>query len=196
MDFFGFIIPSDYDYIHQVCGRKCSRKSFFCLWYCITEPDRLVPAGVCVNRSNRATFPSRHRKRSWPYLGSPIGQPDQAAYEETRETKCYDVFPYSTVGPLTGTFWIYLLMTMMNFSQESYSDADVDTRTNKPLDVGIHGEEQPGSSKTNGGFFENGLQKALESDDVAAGDNLEVKVVGNGHCHSKIRVYIHRVHIH
>ena len=86
-------------------------------------------------------------------------------------------------------------MILMNFSQESYSDADVDSRTKKPLDVGIHGEEQPSSSKTNGGFFENGLQKAMESDDVAAGDNLEVKVVGNGHCHSKIRVYILRVHI-
>jgi len=72
------------------------------------------------------------------------------------------------------------------FRQESFSKADRDPRTNKPLDVGLYGNEPPGSSKTNKGFFDKGLLKALESDHVAARNALEVKVVGNGHCHSEV----------
>jgi len=74
----------------------------------------------------------------------------------------------------------------MDLRQESYSKADIDPRTHRPLDVGIHGDERPGAAKTNGGFFENGLLKAYESDHVASATRHEVKVVGNGHCHSKI----------
>ena len=51
--------------------------------------------------------------------------------------------------------------------------------------MGISGQEKKGSAKKNGGFFSKGLLKALESDHVAGGNELEVKVVGNGHCHSK-----------
>ncbi|RDB23740.1 putative inactive purple acid phosphatase 29 [Hypsizygus marmoreus] len=66
---------------------------------------------------------------------------------------------------------------------ESYVKADVDPRTKKPLDVGMHGLERPGNAKTNAGFFEKALLMAHESDHVAKGDAHEVKVVGNGHCH-------------
>jgi hypothetical protein len=75
---------------------------------------------------------------------------------------------------------------MGGFRRESFSKADVDPRTHVPLDVGIHGNEPPGASKTNGGFFEKGLLKAMESDHVAVGNRHEVKVVGNGHCHGEI----------
>lgn len=56
--------------------------------------------------------------------------------------------------------------------------------TGKPLDVGISGQESPGNSKHNDGFFEKGVLKALESDHVAAGNIPAVKVIGNGHDHS------------
>jgi hypothetical protein len=71
--------------------------------------------------------------------------------------------------------------------QESYSKADVDPVTGKSLDTGLHGLEGKGSAKKNGEFFEKGLLNALESDHRAGGANLEVKVVANGHCHSKSR---------
>lgn len=66
---------------------------------------------------------------------------------------------------------------------ESYSKADTDPRTGKPLDVGIHGQESPGNAKKNDGFFEKAILKAPESDHTAKGNALEVKVIGNGHCH-------------
>ncbi|KAF9005947.1 Metallo-dependent phosphatase-like protein [Cyathus striatus] len=66
---------------------------------------------------------------------------------------------------------------------ESYSKADTDRRTDKPLDVGISGQEQRGNAKGNDGFFEKGILKAMESDHRAAGQAHEVKVIGNGHCH-------------
>jgi len=56
--------------------------------------------------------------------------------------------------------------------------------TGKPLDVGISGQEPPGNSKHNDGFFKNGVLKALESEHLAAGRVPEVKVIGNGHDHS------------
>ncbi|KAG7093566.1 hypothetical protein E1B28_007236 [Marasmius oreades] len=65
---------------------------------------------------------------------------------------------------------------------EAYSRADRDPRTNSPLDIGIHGNEQQGSAKGNDGFFEKGLLKAMESDHVTS-STLEVKAVANGHCH-------------
>ena len=52
--------------------------------------------------------------------------------------------------------------------------------------MGISGQEKKGSAKKNGGFFAKGLLKALESDHIARRNALEVKVVGNGHCHSKL----------
>ena len=67
--------------------------------------------------------------------------------------------------------------------QESYAQADKDTRTGARLDVGLHDLESTGSAKKNEGFFEKGLLKAMESDHLAGGSALEVKVVGNGHCH-------------
>ncbi|KAF8892061.1 Metallo-dependent phosphatase-like protein [Infundibulicybe gibba] len=66
---------------------------------------------------------------------------------------------------------------------EAYAKADADPRTNKALDVGASGQEQPGNAKHNDGFFENGILKAMESDHTGKGHALEVKVVGNGHCH-------------
>ena len=54
----------------------------------------------------------------------------------------------------------------------------------RPLDVGLHDLEKPGAAKTNGGMFEKGLVKALESDHHSS-RIPEVKVVGNGHCHGR-----------
>ena len=69
--------------------------------------------------------------------------------------------------------------------QETYDTPDRDRRTGQPLDIGLHGLEGPGSAKKNDGMFENGLLKALESEHRAGGATPEVKVVANGHCHSK-----------
>ena len=54
--------------------------------------------------------------------------------------------------------------------------------TGKRLDVGITGLEPPGNAKKSDGFFEKGVLKAMESAN-AANKALEVKVIGNGHCH-------------
>ncbi|KAG6866553.1 hypothetical protein C0991_002038 [Blastosporella zonata] len=69
---------------------------------------------------------------------------------------------------------------------EAYGKADSDPRTHKPLDVGIHGQEAPGNAKGNAGFFKDGVLKAMESDHVGKGNALEVKAIGNGHCHNLI----------
>lgn len=58
-------------------------------------------------------------------------------------------------------------------------------RTGKALDVGKTGLEPPGNAKGNDKFFEKGILRAMESDHVANGQAREVKVIGNGHCHSK-----------
>jgi hypothetical protein len=68
---------------------------------------------------------------------------------------------------------------------EAYSKADIDPQSKKPLDVGITGQEKPGNAKKNGGMLENGILKALESDHRSSGNALEVKAIGNGHCHCK-----------
>ncbi|ETW79354.1 hypothetical protein HETIRDRAFT_64651 [Heterobasidion irregulare TC 32-1] len=65
--------------------------------------------------------------------------------------------------------------------QEAYSKADMGAN-GRPLDIGLHDLERPGAAKTNGGMFEKGLMKALESDHQSS-RIPEVKVVGNGHCH-------------
>jgi len=67
--------------------------------------------------------------------------------------------------------------------QESYSKADIDPATGKPLDVGISDLESKGSAKGNDGFFEKGLMTALESNHLARGVYREVKVLANGHSH-------------
>ncbi|KXN86602.1 putative inactive purple acid phosphatase 29 [Leucoagaricus sp. SymC.cos] len=66
---------------------------------------------------------------------------------------------------------------------ESYSKADIDPQSKKPLDVGISGQEDPGNAKKNGGMFEKGILKATESAHKANGNALEVKAIANGHCH-------------
>lgn len=79
---------------------------------------------------------------------------------------------------------------------ESYEPIDLDEETGEEIDVGVElGGDGPGSSKTNGGFFEHGLLKAPavppEVQDIdtpsGLGSEHEVKVVGHGHCHSKPR---------
>jgi len=67
--------------------------------------------------------------------------------------------------------------------QETFSKADVDPQTGRPLDVGISDLEGKGSAKGNDGFFEKGLMSALESSHRARGVYREVKVVANGHSH-------------
>lgn len=71
------------------------------------------------------------------------------------------------------------------YRPEAYSPPDIVLQSKKSLDVGISGQEDPGNAKKNGGMFEKGILKAMESDHTANGHALEVKAVANGHCHSK-----------
>lgn len=71
----------------------------------------------------------------------------------------------------------------LDFRQESYVDADINPETGEQLDFGSHDLELSGAAKTNGGMFEKGLLKAMESDHSAGRSTREVKVVANGHCH-------------
>ena len=73
--------------------------------------------------------------------------------------------------------------------QEAYSKPDMNPLTGKPLDIGISGQQPPGSPKHNDGFFEDGVLKSLESEHVSASPVPEVKVIGNGHCHSTTRAF-------
>ena len=62
--------------------------------------------------------------------------------------------------------------------QETYSTADIDIASNKPLDIGEQLDAQ-GSPKKNEGFFEKALLGAKENEL----GGREVKVVANGHSH-------------
>ncbi|TDL23728.1 Metallo-dependent phosphatase [Rickenella mellea] len=66
---------------------------------------------------------------------------------------------------------------------ESYTKADVDPVTGKPLDVGIHNLEASAAAKQNAGFFHKGILQAMETDHTSGRNVREVKVVANGHCH-------------
>jgi hypothetical protein len=78
--------------------------------------------------------------------------------------------------------WLTLAVSC---SQESYSAPDTDPRTGLPLDVGSSDLEGQSAGKKNGGFFKNGLLRAVETPHRGAGGIPEVKVVGNGHSHGK-----------
>jgi hypothetical protein len=93
--------------------------------------------------------------------------------------------------PLYGAMFSspFLLLTVI-ISPESYSRADKASGTDKLLDIGISGQETPGSAKHNGGFFEKAILKAPESDHTAKGNALEVKVIGNGHCHGILFIHL------
>ena len=87
---------------------------------------------------------------------------------------------------------LYTTMTLPNCdiyfvssSIEAYNSPDIDSDTDIPLDIGIHDIEEDGSAKNNDGFFEKGVLKALESEHDASQGLREVKVIGNGHCHSQ-----------
>ena len=67
----------------------------------------------------------------------------------------------------------------------SYTKADKNPSTGKTLDVGITGLEPVGNAKKSDGFFAKGVMKAMENSNVA-NNALEVKVIGNGHCHGVI----------
>ncbi|KAL1696645.1 Metallo-dependent phosphatase-like protein [Schizophyllum commune] len=66
---------------------------------------------------------------------------------------------------------------------ETYNDPDKDPFTGLPLDKGESGNELPGNSKESDGFFEKAILGSLESDHTGKGSALEVKAIGNGHCH-------------
>ncbi|KAH9926297.1 Metallo-dependent phosphatase [Epithele typhae] len=66
--------------------------------------------------------------------------------------------------------------------QESYSAADINPETGRPLDVGISDMEASGAAKKQEGFFHKALLEAFESDHRTS-RAPEVKVVANGHCH-------------
>lgn len=85
--------------------------------------------------------------------------------------------------PLYVTCLLMIAIPSRLVRPESYTPADADPRTGKPLDVGIHGEEAAGNAKGTDGFFEKALLTASESEHVSSGTEHEVKVVANGHCH-------------
>ncbi|KIP02828.1 hypothetical protein PHLGIDRAFT_122109 [Phlebiopsis gigantea 11061_1 CR5-6] len=68
--------------------------------------------------------------------------------------------------------------------EEAYSKPDVDPTNGEPLDVGIHDLEPHGNAKKQDGFFHKGVLQAMESDHVSSTAH-EVKVIANGHSHSK-----------
>jgi len=79
---------------------------------------------------------------------------------------------------------------LRSFSQATFSKADIDPPTGKPLDVGISDLERKGSAKGSDGFFEKGLMTALESNHRARGVYREVKVIANGHSHGTPTSYV------
>jgi hypothetical protein len=112
-------------------------------------------------------------------MGKPP-RPGSPGHQKTCETECSRIFPHSSVRDYIS--YIFLLLTI-SISPESYSKADKALGTGKPLDIGISGQETPGNSKQSDGFFEKAILKAPENDHTAKGNALEVKVIGNGHCH-------------
>ncbi|KAG5647444.1 hypothetical protein DXG03_009374 [Asterophora parasitica] len=79
--------------------------------------------------------------------------------------------------------FFHIPLKVSHFRPEAYATADTDPRTRKPLDVGTHGLEGPGNAKGSAGFFEKAVLQAQENDHVGKGNVLEVKAIGNGHCH-------------
>lgn len=68
---------------------------------------------------------------------------------------------------------------------EAYEPADKDTTSGNDLDVGDQ-IDGAGSSKHNGGFFNNGIKQAFETsgpDHDTTMPTAEVKVLSHGHCH-------------
>ena len=74
-------------------------------------------------------------------------------------------------------------MSSFYASPESYLPADIDTKTDLPLNIGIHDVEESGASKGNDGFFDKGILQAFETDQRTRGTLKEVKVIANGHQH-------------
>ena len=100
------------------------------------------------------------------------------------QTQRYDVLPHSSVCSFSPSLTYVLLMFVL-YRQEAYGAPDVNPDNGYPLDIGLHSLENPGAAKTNSGMFANGLLKATESDHTGSRGIPEVKVVGNGHCHSR-----------
>lgn len=81
------------------------------------------------------------------------------------------------------------IVTKYDISPEAYDDADVDSETGIPLDIGIHDIEDHGNAKGNDGFYEKGVLRAFETSHNAGGGQHEIKVIANGHCHSMLILY-------
>lgn len=75
---------------------------------------------------------------------------------------------------------LFLINRLIGYRPETYSEADIDALSNKPLNEGDQLDPH-GSPKKNEGFFEKALLKAPENEM----GGREVKVVANGHCHRK-----------
>ncbi|EDR14080.1 uncharacterized protein LACBIDRAFT_244580 [Laccaria bicolor S238N-H82] len=137
LDWFGFFIPTEYDWIRQVgASIKSIQRPF--------SPDTGKDLG-----------------HNWEVRQQPDDQITPAVAKLAKPNA---------------------LMFFHIPLPESYSKADIDSQTKKPLDVGLHGLESPGNAKKSDGFFERGILKALESEHIT--NNIqEVKVIGNGHCH-------------
>ena len=81
-------------------------------------------------------------------------------------------------------------------SQESYLPADVDPKTDLPLNIGIHDVEESGASKGNDGLFEKGILQAYETDQRTRGTLKEVKVIANGHQHGSFSGFIRDLNVY
>lgn len=145
LDWFGFFIPTEYDWIRQ------------------SQIDWFLQESASIKSIQRPFSPDTGKDlgHNWKVRQQPDDQITPAVAKLAKPNA---------------------LMFFHIPLPESYSKADIDSQTKKPLDVGLHGLESPGNAKKSDGFFERGILKALESEHIT--NNIqEVKVIGNGHCH-------------
>ncbi|KIK09009.1 hypothetical protein K443DRAFT_672049 [Laccaria amethystina LaAM-08-1] len=145
LDWFGFFIPTEYDWIRQ------------------SQIDWFLQESASIKSIQRPFSPDTGKDlgHNWQVRQQPDDQITPAVAKLAKPNA---------------------LMFFHIPLPESYSKADIDSQTKKPLDVGLHDLESAGNAKKSDGFFEKGILKALESDHIT-NTIQEVKVIGNGHCH-------------
>lgn len=201
MNWFGFFVPTEYDWIHQVrniciaLSRACSRRS--------PGSNQLVPATILCVLNAALSFIHAQRimlvasidpieRPFTPDTAKDIGSiwerqaEGQVAPSARRLAKPNAVmFFHIPLYVSPGSVSSGSRQLSVCDSEESYAAADTDPISGKPLDVGLHDIEGHGSAKKQDGFFHKGLLQAMESDHRAGGNAREVKVVSNGHCHGE-----------
>jgi len=183
LDWFGFFTPTEYDWIRksqidwflQESGKHQAgnyHNSYLVL---------ISPLVASIKEIARPFRPDSGKD-----LGSVWGRQDDQIIPGIRKLAKPNALMFFHI-PLYGFTFLFIKCNnnLTNSPRpESYSKADRDSATGKALDVGISGQEPPGHAKKSDGFFENGVLKATESSHVSS-NVPEVKVIGNGHCHSK-----------